>query len=332
MSDPVGSSELGALDGNLLVQQAQQRLADGRRMPSVPRNVDGMDLEKSAEVAQDFEAVFTTQMISQMFKDVPVGMFGGGFGEKIWREHLYDEFGKTMAKGSPLGIANEVLAQILQMQGKKPDEVDRLVNELIPNPTASAAAYRKTVTGEAVGRTEATAVKDTGDSETVLERNRARATPAPVDATPTMAGIVADRYDRASAAPKPRDAFYHKVPDGEAIPTATTGRSAKPDTVDGSVAPGGATRPAGARASSAPVPLFPDRGNQSAAPRSVGQAMLETFRAAKQSMSAGSSTSAPTADRLMSTSATAATRQADGPPVSLVAGLSGPTGSDKQTG
>lgn len=223
MTDPTGGPDLGMMGADRLINQVRQRLADGRRLPTVPRSVDGLDLDKATKVAKDFEAVFTTQMISQMFKDVPIGMFGGGFGEKIWREHLYNEFGKTMADSSPLGVGKQVLRQILQMQGKQQPEIDMLIEQALPNPLTAAAAHRRQIGPDAATGTTAAettagiAARQQAPGETVRERAGTRAVAKAVEPTLTMARIEADQH---RVAPTPRDALYDKTPDGRAIPVA----------------------------------------------------------------------------------------------------------------
>ena len=142
--DPVGGDTggKGILGIAPLLRQAEDNLVQGRGMPHLDKkHVAKMDLKKATETAQDFEAVFMSQMIGDMFKDVPVGMFGGGFSEKIWRKHLYGEFGKTMAKGSPLGVARQVLTQIMNIQGKTPQEIGEIVKQQLPQGQVST--YQK---------------------------------------------------------------------------------------------------------------------------------------------------------------------------------------------
>ncbi len=67
--------------------------------------------------AQDFEAVFATQMLTHMFEGVEVNpMFGGGHGEEMFRTVLLDEYGKQMAKNDSLGIVHQVAGTLLKAQ------------------------------------------------------------------------------------------------------------------------------------------------------------------------------------------------------------------------
>ena len=44
------------------------------------------------------------------------GMFGGGHADKVYRSLLVNEYGKAMAKNGSVGVADEVMRSILEMQ------------------------------------------------------------------------------------------------------------------------------------------------------------------------------------------------------------------------
>ncbi len=80
-------------------------------------NPAGKTNEQIRAAAEDFEAVFLTQMVEQMFSGVSTdGMFGGGQGEKIFRSMMAQEYGKVMASNGGVGIADEVAREMLKMQ------------------------------------------------------------------------------------------------------------------------------------------------------------------------------------------------------------------------
>ena len=86
-------------------QQAQQR------------TTNSLNLKKLEEAAQDFEAVFITEMMKPMFKGIKTdGLFGGGKGEEVFRGFLLQEYGKIVAKSGTFGIADHVKAAMIQMQ------------------------------------------------------------------------------------------------------------------------------------------------------------------------------------------------------------------------
>jgi Rod binding domain-containing protein len=72
---------------------------------------------KAEKVAQEFEAVFISQMLQPMFKDIEAEEpFGGGQGEDVWKAMMVDEIGKQMAKAGGIGLAASVKQEILRMQ------------------------------------------------------------------------------------------------------------------------------------------------------------------------------------------------------------------------
>ncbi|MBI3419077.1 MAG: rod-binding protein [Proteobacteria bacterium] len=69
-------------------------------------------------VAQDFESMFLSQMLSPMWSGLEAdGMFDGGYAEETFRSMLVNEYGKTLAKTGGLGISNQVKAEMIRMQG-----------------------------------------------------------------------------------------------------------------------------------------------------------------------------------------------------------------------
>ncbi len=77
----------------------------------------GKSKEQIMKSAQDFEAVFATEMLSPMFEGLEVDpTFGGGHGEEMFRTMLLDQYGKQMAQNDSLGIAHEVTGTLLKIQ------------------------------------------------------------------------------------------------------------------------------------------------------------------------------------------------------------------------
>lgn len=80
-------------------------------------NAKETDEAKAKAAAQDFEAFFLTRMMESMFDGVSTdGMFGGGEAEKMYRSLLLDEYGKEMAKLGGIGVQDQVMRTILEMQ------------------------------------------------------------------------------------------------------------------------------------------------------------------------------------------------------------------------
>ena len=77
----------------------------------------GLSENKARKAAEDFESFFLTQMFEFMSSGIkPDNTFGGGQAETTWRSFLNDQYGRQMAKGSSLGIADMVYDQMLKMQ------------------------------------------------------------------------------------------------------------------------------------------------------------------------------------------------------------------------
>jgi len=63
--------------------------------------------------AQDLEAVFLAEMISPIFDQLNVDpVFGGGSGEKIFRNMIVQEYGKSVAQNGGVGIQDAIVKQI----------------------------------------------------------------------------------------------------------------------------------------------------------------------------------------------------------------------------
>lgn len=78
------------------------------------------DLHKFKQTAQDFEAVFISEMLRPMFENIePSSPFGGGSGEKIYRDMQIDEYGKAIAKSGGIGLADNVMREMIKMQEGK---------------------------------------------------------------------------------------------------------------------------------------------------------------------------------------------------------------------
>lgn len=72
---------------------------------------------KIEETAENFESFFITKMMETMFEGISTdGMFGGGHAEKIYRSMLLDEYGKAMAKTGSIGVKDDIMRSILEMQ------------------------------------------------------------------------------------------------------------------------------------------------------------------------------------------------------------------------
>jgi Rod binding domain-containing protein len=83
--------------------------------PSTGANGQNVDT-----VSTDFEAVFLTQMMQQMFAgDDLTNFFGGGTAGDVYKSYLLNEYGKLMAQAGGVGIAAQVKQELLKLQEVK---------------------------------------------------------------------------------------------------------------------------------------------------------------------------------------------------------------------
>lgn len=74
-------------------------------------------LKQAKQAAEEFEALFISEMLNPVFENLDTGgLFGGGQGEKIYRSLMVQEYGKAIAKAGGIGIADTVQREILKMQ------------------------------------------------------------------------------------------------------------------------------------------------------------------------------------------------------------------------
>ena len=76
-----------------------------------------LDKEKIADTAEDFEAFFISRMMESMYAGVSTdGPFGGGNAERMYRSLLLDEYGRQMAKTGTIGVKEDIMRSIIEMQ------------------------------------------------------------------------------------------------------------------------------------------------------------------------------------------------------------------------
>ncbi len=76
------------------------------------------DQKRIDDAALDFESVFLTEMLKPMFHMIEVDdTFGGGKGEEVFGDFLVQEYGKMIAKQGGIGLASQIKAELIKMQG-----------------------------------------------------------------------------------------------------------------------------------------------------------------------------------------------------------------------
>ncbi len=93
----------------------------GIRVPTKPQ-IAGLgngqtDPAKIQAAAVEFEAVFVGQMLKPMFETLNMDPpFGGGFGERVWRDILAEKLGRSVAEAGGFGLADAVSGDLIALQ------------------------------------------------------------------------------------------------------------------------------------------------------------------------------------------------------------------------
>ncbi len=79
--------------------------------------INSLSQQQARKVADDFEAVFLSQMLAHMTAGVKLEEpFGGGPGEDMFRSLLNNEYAKAIASRGGIGVSNQIYRQILALQ------------------------------------------------------------------------------------------------------------------------------------------------------------------------------------------------------------------------
>jgi len=69
-------------------------------------------------VAEEFEAVFLSEMLAPIFERLETDQLGGGgAGERAFRPMLVQEYAKAIAQSGGVGVADAVARELLRLQG-----------------------------------------------------------------------------------------------------------------------------------------------------------------------------------------------------------------------
>ena len=100
-----------------LTNPANAILARNPLAASTPTPKATEDQAAARAAAEEFEAVFLAQMMAHMFEGISTdGPFSGGQAEQVYRTLLTTAYGRLASSGGGLGIADQVMAEILRIQ------------------------------------------------------------------------------------------------------------------------------------------------------------------------------------------------------------------------
>ena len=124
------STSILSSDTAFTTMQAAQTRSVTDVLKSYENSPQAKNAQRIKETAQDFEAVFLSEMIKPMFEGIEVDeTFGGGKGEEIFRGMMLTEVGKEIAKKNITGIQTQVMNKLIEMQS------ERTSNTPSPAPT-----------------------------------------------------------------------------------------------------------------------------------------------------------------------------------------------------
>lgn len=83
----------------------------------IKTTLEPAQLNRLKQQAEDLEGVFLNLLTKEMFATVKSeNGFGGGFGEETWRSMQAEQLANTMAQNGGLGIADQLLGDMIAMQ------------------------------------------------------------------------------------------------------------------------------------------------------------------------------------------------------------------------
>ncbi len=130
-------TEINSTDPNLAVLRAAQLKTS--RAAETEKLAKDMNIKAIDKAAQEFEAVFLTEMMKPMFEGIePDPMFGGGKGEEVFQGMLLEQYGKTMAQRGGVGIADMVRAEMIRIQAATQTQRTELAQDPLPQANVQA--------------------------------------------------------------------------------------------------------------------------------------------------------------------------------------------------
>lgn len=85
---------------------------------AAPRTAAATEAE-AQKVGHDFETMFLSQMLQPMFDTVePDPVFGGGYGERMFRSLQVEQFAGAITRAGGIGLADSIAREMLRMQEK----------------------------------------------------------------------------------------------------------------------------------------------------------------------------------------------------------------------
>lgn len=106
---------IGMLNNNLINSKFINRTNQSNDFATTLKNAEDKEKVKMRlkEVSYEMEAIFINQLLKEMRKPIhEVSLFHGGYGEEVFKDMLYDEYAKLIAKSDQFGFAKQIYDQL----------------------------------------------------------------------------------------------------------------------------------------------------------------------------------------------------------------------------
>jgi flagellar protein FlgJ len=106
-------AEMGDSFARKLAVQLEQSAPVYRSLPNLKRETGGTEDKKMMDVCYEMESLFIGIMLKSMRNTVQESdFFGQSLANDIFRDMLYDEYAKMMARSDQFGIARQIYDQL----------------------------------------------------------------------------------------------------------------------------------------------------------------------------------------------------------------------------
>lgn len=80
--------------------------------------LDEKTLAKIDEASKEYEAVFLTEMLNHMFKDISFDPMNGdkSAAQDIYKQHLVKEYASMLTENGGVGLAKDIRSQLIEIQ------------------------------------------------------------------------------------------------------------------------------------------------------------------------------------------------------------------------
>lgn len=100
------------MSGPIALPGAPLPISTSAQSPQQTREQDEM-----RRAAEEFEAVFLSEMLAPMFESLDTdGLGGGGMGEQIFRPMLVERYAESISRAGGVGVADSIVREFVRMQ------------------------------------------------------------------------------------------------------------------------------------------------------------------------------------------------------------------------